>query len=199
MRYVIMANGKGVRWDHFGGTSKCLIEVRGETLLARITRLVHKHDPGAEVIISSSDPACETPGASRHAPRRGLLEIDRFCYELIEDNTCFLYGDTYYTQEAIERIVDISAGAVTFFGNERSIMAVKAEDGAVMRRAVNDLIWEIAAGRLEDARGWQLHHILEGMPLPGREPGENMVRICDSTQDFNTPQDWIDFCTEEKY
>lgn len=195
MRYVIMANGKGLRWDNYGGTPKCLITVGGETLLARTTRLVHEREPGAEVIISSSDPACETPGASRHAPRRGVLELDRFCYELIEDDTCFLYGDTYYTPAAIDRIMGEPAGAVTFFGNDRSIVAVKVGDGAVMREAVNELLWEIAAGNIEDARGWQLHHVLEGMPIPGSAPGEHLVHIADESQDFNEPQDWIDFCS----
>ncbi|MGN0073620.1 MAG: NTP transferase domain-containing protein, partial [Coriobacteriales bacterium] len=97
MRYVIMANGKGRRWGGYHGIPKQLISIEGETLLQRTTRLVHENDQDAEVIISSSNPLCVAEGATRHEPERGAREIDRFCYELIDDDVCFLYGDTFYT------------------------------------------------------------------------------------------------------
>ena len=55
MRYVIMADGKGSRWNNFMGHKKHDISVSGETLLERTVRLVHKFDDAAEIIITSHD------------------------------------------------------------------------------------------------------------------------------------------------
>ena len=93
MRYVIMANGKGSRWNNYEGIPKHLISIGGETLLQRTTRLVHSFDSQAEVIITSRNPDCVAEGARRYEPLRSQREIDRFCVELIQDGVCFLYGD----------------------------------------------------------------------------------------------------------
>lgn len=190
MRYVIMANGGGKRWKGYEGVPKQLLRVRGETLLERTTRLVLNYEPDAEVIISSADPACTAPGATRHTPERNSHEIDRFCYELIDDDVCFLYGDTYYTADAIEIIIDAKTDSVTFLGSERCILAVKVADGNVMRQAIDELLRLIDEGALKDARGWQLYHLMSGMGLKGREIGPNFEIIEDETCDFNRPEDW---------
>ena len=44
MRYVIMADGKGSRWNDFMGHKKHNISISGETLLERTVRLVRKFD-----------------------------------------------------------------------------------------------------------------------------------------------------------
>ena len=85
MRYVIMANGKGSRWNNYEGIPKHLISIGGETLLQRTTRLVHSFDSQAEVIITSRNPDCVAEGARRYEPLRSQREIDRFCVELIQD------------------------------------------------------------------------------------------------------------------
>ncbi len=51
MRYVIMADGKGSRWNNFLGHDKQEIRIDGETLLERTVRLVHENDPDAALII----------------------------------------------------------------------------------------------------------------------------------------------------
>ena len=104
MRYVIMANGKGKRWNRYAGITKHHIPIANETILERTVRLVKQEDPAAEIIISSADPSNEVAGATRHTPLKGEREIDRFCVELIVDDTCFLYGDTFYTPEALVTI-----------------------------------------------------------------------------------------------
>ena len=96
MRYVIMADGKGSRWNNFMGHKKHDISVSGETLLERTVRLVHKFDDAAEIIITSHDESISIPGAVRYEPKNNVLEIDRFTAELIGDDMCFLYGDVRY-------------------------------------------------------------------------------------------------------
>lgn len=196
MRYVIMANGKGRRWKNYEGKPKHLIEVDGETLLARTTRLVSERDSNAEVFIASANPLCVAPGAQRHVPMRNAHELDRFCYELIEDGTCFLYGDVFYTASAIDTIIKRQTISAAFFGNEHSIVAVKVGSAKLVKDAIDGLVALLDKGELTDAKGWQLYHWMEGMPLNGHAIGGGFNFIHDATRDFNTPDDWETFKSE---
>lgn len=77
MNYIIMADGKGTRWNNYGDIPKHFIKVEGETLLARTVRLLHEYDPGCRVTITSHDPRYEVEGAVRYEPKNNVLEIDR--------------------------------------------------------------------------------------------------------------------------
>jgi len=192
--YVIMANGKGRRWQKYGGKAKHLIEVDGETLLERTVRIIQVCDPGSRVIISSSNPEYEVEGATRHVPQRCSREIDRFCYELIEDNVCFLYGDAYYAEEDLWLISHIETEYdVDFFGNHKTIVAVRAQSAFTLRNAIDGLVAMIDSGELVDAKGWELHHYLLGMPLFGRDAGDSFVFVSGETTDFNYPEDYCVF------
>ena len=75
MRYIIMADGKGSRWNHYMGREKHEISIDGETLLQRTVRLIREKDAGAEVIITSHNPAFEVEGAVRYEPKNNIYEI----------------------------------------------------------------------------------------------------------------------------
>lgn len=190
MRYVIMANGKGRRWGHYNGVPKHLISFNGETLLARTVRLIHEFDITGEVIISSANLAYEIEGAAIHVPLRSDREIDRFCYELIQDNVCFLYGDVFYTEKTMAQIVERSVKDILFFGTNKTIVAVKVRDGKLMRRYLDTLIGMVDDGALKDAKGWQLYHAVQEMPLDGYAISYGYVLIDDCTTDFNTPEEF---------
>ena len=194
MRYVIMAYGKGRRWGGYLGVPKCLIKIGGETLLQRTARLVANYDANAEIIISSSNEQCEVKGVIRHSPIRDEFEIDRFTFELIQDDICFLYGDTFYTSEAIHRIVsfDVQHGML-FAGSEEKIFAVLANDGELLRRHVEKVRDLYAKGAISDCRGWQLYLSFMGLPFGEHSIAGNYELILDGTGDFNYPSDYERF------
>ena len=136
MKYIIMADGKGTRWQNYNDIPKHFIEIGGETLLARTVRLLNEGDEAADVIITSHDPRYEVPGARRYEPLNNHLEIDRFTEELIGDDVCFLYGDTYYSQEAMDTILKTETEDMIFFGNDHSdcgsVTYLNAPDKRVM-------------------------------------------------------------------
>lgn len=194
MRYVIMANGKGRRWANYGGISKHAIPVNGETLLQRTVRLAHEADPDAEVFISSSNPANEVEGATRHTPEHGSREIDRFCYELICDDMCFLYGDTYYSERSIRTIEDNPTPDLMFFGSEKTINALRIGDSSVVKGLLATLNRMIDSGQIADAKGWTLYHMFLGMPLDGKKIGDrNFIKLDSATMDINSPADYQQF------
>lgn len=67
----------------------------------------------------------------RYEPKSNSCEIDRFTWELIDDDVCFLYGDVYYTEQAIRRIVEMPVKALGFARNDTEVFAVKVADGAL--------------------------------------------------------------------
>lgn len=190
MKYIIMADGKGTRWNNYHNIPKHLIEIGGETLLARTVRLLRENDALADIVITSHDPRYEVPGARRYEPQNNHLEIDRFTEELIADDVCFLYGDTFYSESVIQKIADTPAEKLLFFGNERSIVAIKVADGALFRQHVDRVRALFLAGKIEKCIGWQVYQSFEGLPFGEKTIAADYILIQDGTEDFNSPADY---------
>ena len=190
MKYIIMADGKGTRWNNYHNIPKHLIEIDGETLLARTVRLLRENDARADIVITSHDPRYEVPGARRYEPQNNHLEIDRFTEELIADDVCFLYGDTFYSESVIQKIADTPAEKLLFFGNERSIVAIKVADGALFRQHVDRVRALFLAGKIEKCIGWQVYQSFEGLPFGEKTIAADYILIQDGTEDFNSPEDY---------
>lgn len=190
MKYIIMADGKGTRWNNYKDIPKHFIEVNGETLLSRTVRLLKENDPQCQVIITSHDPRYEVPGAARYEPKNNVLEIDRFTEELIEDDICFLYGDTYYSESAAETITQNQPEDLLFFGNERSIVAVKVKNSELFRYHVHHVRELFLAGKIEKCIGWQVYQSFLGLPFGEKKIAEKYIYIEDGTRDFNSPEDY---------
>ena len=194
MQYVIMANGQARRWKNHLGIPKHLVEVDGETLLARTTRLLHEADAEAQVVITAHDERYETQGARLHHPVQFELEIDRFPLELLVEPTVFLYGDTFYTPEAVAAICEPQPDArLCFYGNGARIFAVRAADFELMKRLLAELRAQVVTGEIPDCKGWQLYHRYLDMPLEGKDIAGDYVLIEDATTDFNTPEEYEAF------
>ena len=133
------------------------------------------------------------PGAVRHEPLENRLEIDRFTRELICDDVCFLYGDTCYTDEAVAFIAGRKTDALWFVGNERSIVAVIARDGQLLRNHVDRARDAFLAGQITDCRGWQVYQSYAGLPMGEPSIGPAFTRLTDGTCGFNTWQEYEEF------
>lgn len=194
MKYVIMADGKGSRWNNFMGHSKHCIRVDGETLLERTVRLVHQHDGSAEVIITSHDGTLSVAGARRYEPKNNVLEIDRFTAELIGDDMCFLYGDVLYSEQAMATIISHrNTAPVLFFGSRSSICAVLVKDGQLFDRLYREVRRRYTDGEISECKGWQVYHLYAGLPLMGRDVGSDYIVLDSFTRDFNSPEDYLGF------
>lgn len=189
MKYVIMADGKGKRWNNYDNIPKHFVVVNGEMVIARVVRLIRKFDKDADVIITSHDPRYEIEGARRYEPKNNVLEIDRFTEELIEDNMCFLYGDTYYSEEAMQMIVDTKVEDIQFFGNGKSIVAIKIKDAELFRYHVQNVRNLFLEGKIKKCIGWQVYQSFLNLPFGIKQVVDKYIFINDNTQDFNTPDD----------
>lgn len=147
-----------------------------------------------EIIVTSHNKKYEFADCKRYEPLNNEFEIDRFTEELIEDNMCFLYGDTYYTEKSIETILNTNTSETLFFGNSKSIIAIKIVDGMEFRGHKRRVRAMFLDGKIENCKGWQIYQSFTGQNmLQSPEIGSRFVLIEDGTIDINTPDDYLKF------
>lgn len=187
-----MADGKGTRWKNHNDIPKHLAEINGEPVIKRTVRLLNSIDKDCEVIITSHDKRYEIEGAKRYEPKNNVLEVDRFTVELVEDDITFLYGDTVYSEESIKLISEYKTDKVEFFGNSKSIVAVKIHDSVAFSEAFQKVRNLYLDGKIEKCIGWQVYSAFLGREIFGDERDKvistNMMTIND--YDFNTPKEY---------
>lgn len=181
------------RWEKTFQSPKHLLPIGNEILLERIARQVKENDPQAEVIVTSHNPDYGNYGAVRYEPKNNVYEIDRFTAELITDDVCFLYGDTYYTDEAIRKICQLETKTMFFVGTSRAIVAVKVHDAELMRHHFNKVRNMYIAGELNDCRGWQLYQSFTGQSFDRVLIRDSFMILDDGTQGFNYIEEYQKF------
>lgn len=192
MRFVIMADGKGARWNNYLQRPKHFVEVNGEHIIVRTIRLLKQLcGDDTEIIVTSHDARYEFDGCIRHEPIDNRLEIDRFTEELITDDMCFLYGDTYYSDDTMKKIILLHPEDILFFGNQKSIVAVKIKDAGLFRRHVKNVKKLYLEGKIDKCVGWQVYQSFTGQDLRYKPAiGSKFVLVDEKTRDINTPEEY---------
>lgn len=190
-KIVIMADGRGVRWANHMNIPKHFAVVHGERLIARTVRLLRKEAVTAEIIVTSHDKRYEFEGSRRYEPKNNHYEIDRFTEELIEDDICFFYGDTFYSEASVKDILSADVKDVIFFGNSDSIVAVKIKDSKLFREHVMRVKKLYLDGKIQKCAGWQVYRSVTGQDF--EEPidlKDRFIWVDEATTDINTPLDY---------
>lgn len=192
MKFVIMADGKSERWNNYLNTPKHLVQIEGEMLILRTIRLLRAIcNEDVDIVVTSHDIRYEFEGCKRYEPKENKYEVDRFTEELIQDDICFLYGDTYYTEKAIKKIVDTRTDSILFFGDEQSIIAVKIKDGELFRKHKKTVKKMYKQGKITMCKGWQVYQSFVGQNLyETPQIKENYIFIHDKSKNINTPEDY---------
>ena len=120
MKYIIMCGGI---YDNFT-TPKPLSEICGETIVGRTIRLLRER--GIEDIsISSNDERYNSFGVPRLTHENSfrfengqVLGYWIDAYYPTDDPCVYLHGDVYYSEDAIDRIINLHPSENTFIGNE---------------------------------------------------------------------------------
>ncbi|HUW43709.1 MAG TPA: NTP transferase domain-containing protein, partial [Bacillota bacterium] len=97
---IVLAAGSGTRWGNYLGVPKQMIEIDGERLLLRTIRQLRAR--GFEVLVTvpkigyfGDIPAKEIVGVDD-------IEIDKFINAKDHVGAIFFWGDTYFTDEAMD-------------------------------------------------------------------------------------------------
>lgn len=192
MKYIIMAAGKGTRWDNYLGVPKHLVTINGETLLGRTTRLL-KENGVEDYIITCNDPRYAQYGQTVDQSHKDC-EVDRFDEEVTKEPVCFLYGDVYYTENAIKTIVNTPVqDRILFFGGEYEIFAVKVEDRELFFSHVHRVKDLFLSGQIGRCIGWEVYRSLHNIPFDQHIISDRYHYILDGTDDIDYPYDYENF------
>lgn len=188
MKYIIMAAGAGTRWNNYLGVPKHLIEINGEPLLARTARLL-KENNITDYVITCSDPRYAQYGPTIPQTDHDC-EIDRFEESVIDGPVCYLYGDVYYSEDAMKTIINESNGNILFFGSHQEIFAIKVENIDLFLQYKHKVKKLFLSKVIDRCIGWEIYKTMHNMPWRGIQIGDDYIRITDETDDIDYPSDY---------
>jgi len=193
-----MAAGSGGRWkvergmqvwNNYLGVPKQLIEIGGEPLVKRTERLLKANnisDISITVNRLNQYGELDIP----EIVNAGTYEIDRF-YP-VEGPVIYLYGDVYYTENAMKTITSTDSN---FFGRmENSItgkphpelFAVKG-DGTLIQKHIKEVKTLFDEKKIDRCIGWELYQVFHGIDW------SFLTIINDITDDFDCPSEYHAF------
>lgn len=207
-RVIILAAGKGDRWNNYLDRPKHLIEVDGEPISQRAVRLLKAN--GVKDIWLAGE--YEFEGVQNYQPQRDDDKHDANKYldtQLIwgKVRTVLLLGDVYYTDKAMHTILNDQARSWRLFGRATPSKAGKDHpepfgfsffdyEAEQIKKAGNRAAELFDKHKTGGAGFLYLYRALMGLPdeLMDKDLyGENWIDIDDETDDFDTPEDYHRF------
>lgn len=204
MIYCIMCGGEYTEFEQ----PRPFIEICGERLIDRTLRLL-KENGTADICITSNDPRfdglaerLEHQNSYRAGPDIGQegCWLDAF-YPDFPENTqvTFLYGDVWYSEEAMETIVSCTRSSNVLFGtgiaknkahrNWGEPFAYRVTDYKTFMQGVEDVkeLWR--AGKVErNPITWELYRYLNGFDVNVQMINDDTyIVIDDLTMDVDAP------------
>jgi hypothetical protein len=205
-RVLILAAGEGKRWNNFRNSSKHQIVIDESSLLKRqVTQFSQFTD---YIVIVSNDSLDKVEGTEHYTPKSESIWLDMAKFYSSKDawsqgRTLLVFGDTYFTDEAVKTIMSNSDEIVFFLRKGESsitgkqykeIFAIAFDSGkaAKIQRWIEEII---AGGYAKSAGGWFLYERLlqeQNLELSeGLEQNISCVSIDDWTEDFDYPIDLL--------
>ena len=210
-RFIITAAGQQTRWNNHLGVSKHMALVRGEPIIHRTLRLLTERGHRDIVLIAFMLNYGAHGVVPVHPERESILPLTGL--GVSEPHwgpglTVLLFGDVYFTEQAINTIINVqpAVGDVLWFGRAwegvagshwKELFAVSfhAEAQANLRSHMNR-VREVrdSIGRQGEG-GWLVYRSLRGLNLSEYYPitAGNFVDITDETTDFDSPADYDEF------
>lgn len=211
-KIIIMAGGDGARWGNFLGVPKQLISVEGETLLMRAIRLCLKNGAKWDDIVVLAPRELSKKDRWHFYNAAGMAPIvpaplnstgvDKFYngLPLWDQEAIYLYGDVYFTEEAMATIYNTrpDPGSFLAFGRQHGngrkeygeLFAYRSRNKPALTAALEHLRKINAIG------GWQLYRYRAGKDLHEHEVDQHFVEINDMTDDFDSPEEYIAWIKE---
>lgn len=204
MKYIIMCGGQYDKWS----VPRHLIKIGTETIVERTIRLL-KECGINDIYISATDnrfsglgvPMLVNANNSYHAHSYNNFE-GYWCdgFYLMKEPVCYIFGDVFFSPEAIRTIVETDTDDIEFFASSPpfspNYSSPWAEPFAL--KVVNNEHLQVSICRLKelDQQGkfkrkpimWELWQVIKGTPINVIDY-KNYVAINDYTCDVDNPGD----------
>ncbi len=216
---VIMAAGSAKRWGNYLNVPKQLIEVDGEPILHRTIRLLKENDID-DIYVTVPEKGYYGKLDAKEIVGSSDAEINKFLNAKEHIGAIFLWGDTYFSDNAIRTITN-NEEDLMFFGNANGNKYTGKPYGEIYAVKTNELFFQRAIemekhrNQMTRCASWELYgYILTGSIPRGlysphksgemdngfrvRDPKKTsryFTEIYDFTDDFDYPKDydkWIE-------
>jgi choline kinase len=215
-KVIILAGGDAKRWNNYKNTLKHFVCVNNEPIIKRTVRLLHeKHRVKDITIVACNQKQYDFFGAKFHQVERNNnnLDVDKFLSskELWNKNgrTIVLFGDVFYTENALEQILQDQNTNWKVFGRFGPSKFSKKQFGELFAQSFwskdiarhEEMLYYILSLQkqkiIKRAIGWEHYRAMNG--AKDNEVSkhilypESFVEIHDWTEDFDYPKDYEKF------
>jgi hypothetical protein len=214
MRAIIIAAGEATRWNNYLGVPKHLVPVDGEPIAKRTIRLLRDRGvldiflvgldsdlyrlPGSQLYVAKKTP--EYHGADKFLSSQELWNT--------QGRTLALFGDVFFSEAAIDIIVNDSKKTWTAYGRRGASKITGKQGGEIFAQSFypNDIdrhreklfyiIDLYNQGVINRCIGWEHYRAMQGatgVNVKKHKIYQDFTVIDDWTEDFDWPQDHVRF------
>jgi len=183
MEYIIMAGGPATRWNNYKNTTKHLAKIESETIIQRIIRQLQENNIN-NISVTSNNPQYEFAGIKRNEMIYDSKMYNMFYYKALDHEITFLYGDTFYPDSVMEKIINTKTDDILFFGTEDSIVAIKVANYSKFKQYVEEM-----SDFNHGPAGWALYRKINNL-TENSTTASNFILINDKIFNVNSPNDY---------
>lgn len=203
MKYILMCGGKYRKWK----TPRHLTVIDGETVIGRTIRLL-KQCGVEDISISTDNPVFEQFGLpilhhENSYDAKGYNDFTGYWCDAFyptDDPACYIFGDVFFSPEAIKTIVETPTADIEFFASappfspgylKRSAepFALKVKDQQLLHESIRRVkeLDSYGVFRRKPIM-WELWQVIKGTPINDIDYS-NYVVINDYTCDIDDPEE----------
>ena len=205
MKYVILADSKNTAAFK---TPRQLIAIKGEPLVQRTIRLL-KENGIKDILITAHDKRFDNLGAKRYEPLNNIYDpftlegywLNGFPEELLIEPICFLFGDVYFSENAIKTIVETETDSTLFFCTHlnESDKYIKHHDEPLAYKVVNYKLFKNKINETKKLKDqgvccrepvvWELYRVINNIWVNEHKLTTNYLAINDESCDIDSLRD----------
>lgn len=182
MKYIIMSDGKGTRWNNYLGITKQEVIINNERLIDRTIRMILERTTD-DIYILSSNPNHESKYAKRIVSKYDDYFHKKYAYDYLDEPVTYLYGDTFYDEKTMDIIIKDKCENINFYGNEYAIVAVKVNNYKLLKSVID----------ASNSNFYSLYHLFDNI-----EKYRTFVNVGNDFVNINTPDDYINLIKDNK-
>ncbi len=208
-RFIIIAAGNGSRWDNHLGIPKHYAMIDGEPIIERTVRLLKERGAQDIWVVSTK---YDMPDARPYYPTLNPDNEDADKFISSQDiwsknrRTVVIYGDVYFTENAIDIILNEPCPYYRLFCRpthsekfgypygECFAVSFYSLDHGSLKYNLQRLVHLFKADVIDRIGGWELTRLMAGVPIHEMNDHknflENYIIIDDETNDVDYPSDY---------
>ncbi len=212
-KFIIACAGKASRWNNYMNTRKHMIEIEGEQILDRTVRLIRDRIPTAEVTIVAFEECYQRENTTLWIPPMGQT-VEHYDLPAIYTTaviwndygrTVLLFGDIYFTDEAMDKICYDMNTDWNFYGRAEASVVTGSPYGELWGLSfypeyINTIDGALGTlcnwwynRKIERFKHWELYRYMNGIHPDDHRITNHFVEINDWTEDFDYPEDYDDW------